>query len=99
MELASYAVLRSVKSRGNPRFRLAVVERIELTPVFAKTLGQSAGEDWRRGWDSNPRVRSDKTLSRRPRYDHFGTSPVGVSRSSGLSIISLRVAPWHLSTL
>src|SRR5262245_3103840 len=30
---------------------------------------------WRRGWDSNPRALSDKTLSRRPRYDHFGTSP------------------------
>ena len=31
---------------------------------------------WRRGWDSNPRALSDKTLSRRPRYDHFGTSPM-----------------------
>src|SRR5512141_2901002 len=31
---------------------------------------------WRRGWDSNPRAAfGDKTLSRRPRYDHFGTSP------------------------
>ena len=30
---------------------------------------------WRRGWDSNPRALSSKTLSRRPRYDHFGTSP------------------------
>ena len=34
-----------------------------------------ASEGWRRGWDSNPRALSDKTLSRRPRYDHFGTSP------------------------
>ena len=32
--------------------------------------------EWRRGWDSNPRALSDKTLSRRPRYDHFGTSPL-----------------------
>ena len=30
---------------------------------------------WRRGWDSNPRALSDNTLSRRARYDHFGTSP------------------------
>ena len=30
---------------------------------------------WRRGWDSNPRTLAGKTLSRRPRYDHFGTSP------------------------
>ena len=34
------------------------------------------GVNWRRGWDSNPRALSDKTLSRRPRYDHFGTSPL-----------------------
>src|SRR5690606_32764509 len=27
------------------------------------------------GWDSNPRALSDNTLSRRARYDHFGTSP------------------------
>jgi hypothetical protein len=32
--------------------------------------------EWRRGWDSNPRALADKTLSRRPRYDHFGTSPL-----------------------
>ena len=31
---------------------------------------------WRRGWDSNPRALSDNTLSRRARYDHFGTSPL-----------------------
>ena len=32
--------------------------------------------EWRRGWDSNPRALSDNTLSRRARYDHFGTSPL-----------------------
>ena len=36
---------------------------------------RQASEVWRRGWDSNPRALADKTLSRRPRYDHFGTSP------------------------
>ncbi len=35
---------------------------------------------WRRGWDSNPRALSDNTLSRRARYDHFGTSPLGWDR-------------------
>jgi hypothetical protein len=39
------------------------------------------GVYWRRGWDSNPRALSDKTLSRRPRYDHFGTSPIFTSLS------------------
>ena len=29
----------------------------------------------RSGWDSNPRALSRKTLSRRPRYDHFDTAP------------------------
>ena len=32
-------------------------------------------DDWRRGWDSNPRALSDKRFSRPPRYDHFDTSP------------------------
>ena len=36
---------------------------------------------WRRGWDSNPRALADKTLSRRARYDHFGTSPLGRTAS------------------
>src|ERR1041385_3063178 len=43
-----------------------------------------ASEGWRRGWDSNPRAAfGDKTLSRRPRYDHFGTSPVRVDVDPG----------------
>ncbi len=29
----------------------------------------------RRGWDSNPRYLSAHPLSRRARYNHFGTSP------------------------
>ena len=41
----------------------------------ASTPRPSTARDWRRGWDSNPRALADKTLSRRPRYDHFGTSP------------------------
>ncbi len=45
---------------------------------------------WRRGWDSNPRALADKTLSRRPRYDHFGTSPF---------ITSLGGAPFNIPHL
>ena len=30
---------------------------------------------WRNGWDSNPRVLSDKRFSRPPRYDLFDTVP------------------------
>ena len=41
----------------------------------ASTPRPSTARDWRRGWDSNPRALADKTLSRRPSYDHFGTSP------------------------
>ena len=34
--------------------------------------------EWRRGWDSNPRgsLSTPKPISSRPRYDHFGTSPL-----------------------
>jgi hypothetical protein len=54
-------------------------DRGSLCPTYSKPFdlfvkGNKSG-DWRRGWDSNPRALSDKTLSRRPRYDHFGTSP------------------------
>ena len=41
-----------------------------------RVVAWTAGCMWRRGWDSNPRALADKTLSRRPRYDHFGTSPL-----------------------
>jgi hypothetical protein len=47
--------------------------------------GASEG-GWRRGWDSNPRALSDKTLSRRPRYDHFGTSPQRPARPAGAGL-------------
>src|SRR5688500_13932347 len=47
-------------------------------------------EGWRRGWDSNPRALSDKTLSRRPRYDHFGTSPFLALASLSLGDAGLR---------
>ena len=30
---------------------------------------------WRSGWDSNPRVVSDKLISSQPRYDRFDTAP------------------------
>ena len=56
-------------------------DRGSLCPTYSKPFdlfvrGNETG-NWRRGWDSNPRALSDKTLSRRPRYDHFGTSPFG----------------------
>ena len=44
----------------------------------AVRAGRLTRHGWRRGWDSDPRALSDKTLSRRPRYDHFGTSPLVV---------------------
>ena len=49
--------------------------------LYISDLAEVAGlywtNGWRRGWDSNPRALSDNTLSRRARYDHFGTSPLG----------------------
>jgi hypothetical protein len=51
---------------------------------------------WRRGWDSNPRALADKTLSRRPRYDHFGTSPFVTTRSRPFGLSSnLRAGVWR----
>ena len=44
--------------------------------------------DWRRGWDSNPRVVAHKLISSQPRYDRFDTSPQGVPKRS----ISLKPA-------
>src|SRR5262249_45784543 len=37
----------------------------------------------------------DKTLSRRPRYDHFGTSPFAETKSRESSIISDAISPRH----
>ena len=34
---------------------------------------------WRSGWDSNPRVVSDKLISSQPRYDRFDTAPRGMT--------------------
>ena len=43
-----------------------------------------------------PTCRSpDKTLSRRPRYDHFGTSPCSVRRDERIFIITARVTGRH----
>jgi hypothetical protein len=58
----------SPKSRRETRIRHARNLRACISLIRRNLI-------WRRGWDSNPRALSDKTLSRRPRYDHFGTSP------------------------
>src|SRR5918995_2294587 len=43
------------------------------------------------GFEPTCRLR-DKTLSRRPRYDHFGTSPCPVPRRSRLARLAARCA-------
>ena len=36
---------------------------------------------WRSGWDSNPRVVSDKLISSQPRYDRFDTAPCRMNKN------------------
>src|SRR3990172_8507491 len=64
---------------------------VSATPSFAwlrfaglpSRSSAKGSEGWGRGWDSNPRAAfGDKTLSRRPRYDHFGTSPFELTLSN-----------------
>ena len=72
--------------------------RVSLTEVWVMSEGLKG---WRRGWDSNPRALSDKTLSRRPRYDHFGTSPYSICRGAPPprpAIASLRSRRWLAAT-
>ena len=60
------------RNRDEPKASRVVAGNTPEPPTDEPT-----GEEvWRRGWDSNPRAGlPDKPLSRRPRYDHFGTSP------------------------
>jgi hypothetical protein len=86
LELAQKAeFLYKSQDRAEQRRLLEIVlsnctfDRGSLTPTYNSPFdllvkGNKSG-NWRRGWDSNPRALADKTLSRRPRYDHFGTSP------------------------
>src|SRR5688572_12959558 len=62
--------------------------KMSPTPDFKQELAESLAnlrtQAWvaeRVGFEPTCRL-PDKTLSRRPRYDHFGTSPVGCGRSA-----------------
>ena len=50
------------------------------------------------GFEPTCRLR-DKTLSRRPRYDHFGTSPFIGARSVPLAVGAVDWSPPHDSPL
>lgn len=48
---------------------------------------------WRRRWDSNPRYVAVQLISSQPRYDHFDTSPYGITGGSGKNGPSLPGIP------
>ena len=71
-----FALRRTTRRYGGISSCLcAILHVARRAEAHASALAR-VSEGWRRGWDSNPRALSDKTLSRRPRYDHFGTSPL-----------------------